>query len=73
MRTIVFHGGADRVVHPSNGKQIVAVRRPPDDGGKVRQERISGGERRSATRTIVGDAMGDPIVEHWVVDGGGHA
>jgi poly(hydroxyalkanoate) depolymerase family esterase len=74
VRTIVFHGGADSVVHPSNGKRIVAATRPEDGAGKGRRERISGGgQRRSATRTVIDDAMGDPIIEYWVVDGAGHA
>ena len=56
--TIVFHGDADSVVHPSNGEYAIG-------DGAVRESGEAGG--RSYTRTR---ASG---FEHWLVHGAGHA
>jgi poly(hydroxyalkanoate) depolymerase family esterase len=66
-RTIVFHGGADRTVHPSNAGQIVAASRRP-----LRDERGEAGGR-GYVRSVAEDADGVPEVECWIVDGAGHA
>lgn len=72
-RTIVFHGAADRTVHPSNADRIVAAANPTEAEGAGRQEtgRAAGG--RTYTRTIVADREGLPAVEYWLVHGAGHA
>lgn len=73
VRTIVFHGGADRTVHPSNAERIVAAASSTEAEGIIRKEtgRAVGG--RTYTRTIVADREGLSAVEYWLVDGAGHA
>lgn len=73
VRTIVFHGGADRTVHPSNAERIVAAASSTEAEDAVRTEtgRAAGG--RTYTRTIVADREGLTAVECWLVDGAGHA
>lgn len=73
VRTIVFHGGADRTVHPSNAVRIVTAASSTGAEGAVRKEngRAAGG--RTYTRTIVADREGLSAVEYWLVDGAGHA
>ena len=78
--TIVFHGGADLIVHPSNGERIIAQATPA--GGRIDRDdpRTSGMEgtaagspRRPATRTLVRDGSGKLVAEHWVIAGAPHA
>ena len=69
-RTIVFHGTADGTVHPANGDAIAA--RQVELSGAVRiSEEIAGA--RNARRDVVRDENGVPVLEHWVVNGLGHA
>jgi poly(hydroxyalkanoate) depolymerase family esterase len=76
MPAIVFHGDRDTTVHPCNGDQVIAqcasfnVRRetPPE---RVERGQVPHGH--AYTRTIYHDASGQPIVEHWLVHGAGHA
>jgi len=70
MRTIVFHGDADRIVHPSNAGQIVE--------GSEAGESIERVEPRSSTgqpytRAVTRDKDGLPVVEQWLIHGSGHA
>lgn len=69
--TIVFHGLADSTVHPGNGAAVVAqvARR------ELRQQQTTGraGSGRSYRRTDHRDAEGRNIVEHWEIEGAGHA
>ena len=68
VRTIVFHGDADRIVHPSNAAHIVA------DGGASESIELTGRSAiRAHTRTIVRDESGAVILERWLVHGSGHA
>lgn len=72
-RAIVFHGDADTTVHPSNGERIV---RQALDGGSGQNLQIEdagtiGG--RSYRHCTTYDAAGTEAVEHWVVEGLGHA
>lgn len=67
--TIVFHGTADRTVHPANGEHVVrpfahaaADETSPRDPG-----------RRPSTRRVWQDAKGDIVAEHWSVQGAPHA
>jgi poly(hydroxyalkanoate) depolymerase family esterase len=73
VRTIVFHGTADHTVHPSNGDRIFSdVHSSIANGEKISfAEDERGG--RMFRRTIVADAAGIPLVEHWEVQGLGHA
>jgi poly(hydroxyalkanoate) depolymerase family esterase len=69
---IVFHGDADGTVHASNGE---AVLRQFTQGEPLREreERGQDGSGRSHTRTVLLDADGRAVAEHWVLHGGGHA
>lgn len=69
---IVFHGDADATVHASNGE---AVLRQFTQGAPLREveERGQDGSGRSHTRTVLLDADGRGVAEHWVLHGGGHA
>jgi len=76
MPTIVFHGTADKTVHPDNGEHIVnAAVKAAEAAGKpltrseVRQE---GGGARTARRTRFLAEDGTPWVEHWEVASGPH-
>lgn len=73
LRTIVFQGGADRTVHPSNADRIVAEATPTDARCAVRKESGRSASGRIYTRTIVADSGGSPAVEYWLVEGAGHA
>ena len=73
VRTILFHGSADRTVHPANGVGIARRARRAGPGQSL-ETSISGKvEGRSYTREISSDADGTALVEHWTVEGQGHA
>ncbi len=69
--TIVIHGDADTVVHPSNGDHVV--------GSKVKiglrqvTEPLATPAQRASTRSRWYDADGRLQHEQWRVHGGGHA
>ena len=70
--TIVFHGDADRTVHPVNGDQVIAQAAPDTVLGRT----VTRGETPGGigyTRTVQADAAGRDILEQWVVHGAGHA
>jgi poly(hydroxyalkanoate) depolymerase family esterase len=75
VRTIIFQGASDRTVHPSNAELILAEARADlaDNTGirETQQQGLAGG--RAYTRTVIVDASGVPQVEHWAVEGLGHA
>jgi len=69
---IVFHGDRDTTVHPNNGGQILeqslgtmATQK------KVHRGQVPGGH--AYTRTILSDASGRGMLEHWNIHGAGHA
>ena len=70
--TIVFHGDADRTVHPRNGEHAFAA---PLGGGASATETESGSSSggRRWTRSLQRDAGGKIVAEHWEVHGAGHA
>ena len=79
---IVFHGDADRTVHPRNADAIVEqwilqATGPSDAAPSVRlaqaQERGSVPAGRGYTRTVYRDSGGNVMLEQWRVEGGGHA
>jgi len=80
---IVFHGDRDTTVHPCNGDHVVAQcassharRGEPPEGGPARRVSIERGQAphgHAYTRTTCHDASGQPVVEHWLVHGAGHA
>ncbi len=72
VRTIVFHGGNDATVAPSNAEAILAdaragVAEPRD----ILLDGVAGG--RAYTRMIVTDPLGVAHAEGWAVEGLGHA
>lgn len=69
--TIIFHGMADRTVHPDNGAAVAAQVIPK--GLSKKQSESSGGSGRSYKRISHADAAGRSMVEHWEIDGAGHA
>jgi poly(3-hydroxybutyrate) depolymerase len=69
VRTIVFHGDADNIVHPSNAKNMVDAERA---GESVVQTEIRH-PTRAQTRTVTRDKTGAVVVEQWLVHGSGHA
>src|SRR5690606_19752460 len=73
VRTIVFHGRADRTVHPSNADRIVAAATPPHAEGAAVRDSGRGAGGRAYTRTVTADGQGKPVVESWLIDGAGHA
>lgn len=70
--TIVFHGAQDSTVSPRNGEHVVA-----QSGGdaklrlKVEHGHSAGGMAYSRAQHL--DGEGRTVVEHWVVEGAGHA
>ncbi len=72
-RLIVFHGAADRTVHPSNGVEIVR-RAGFSLGAQAIQTTEMGTQHgRSFSRILTSDADGKVLSEHWAIDGLGHA
>ena len=72
--TIVFHADQDGTVSPRNGDQVIAQAKAAAAAGlQARTERgqVPGGHAYS--RTLHTDAASQPILEQWVVHGGGHA
>jgi poly(hydroxyalkanoate) depolymerase family esterase len=75
--TIVFHADRDTTVHPRNGDQVIAqsgdadARTTASLRTEVQRGRVPGGH--GFTRTIHLDAAGRPVLEQWLVHGGGHA
>ena len=70
---IVFHGLADSTVHPGNGEAVIAQALQARPGlAEVRIRGISNGGRRYR-QTRHDDTEGHSIVEHWEIDGAGHA
>ena len=72
-RTIVFHGDADATVHPSNGVAIVrqALEGGPAQSLQTEAAHVAGG--RSYRLSTTYDGAGAELVEHWVIEGLGHA
>jgi poly(hydroxyalkanoate) depolymerase family esterase len=70
--TIVFHGDRDTTVHPNNGDQILEQSLGTmSTQKKVHRGQVPGGH--AYTRTILSDASGRGMLEHWNIHGAGHA
>lgn len=72
-RMIVFHGGADRMVHPANAERIVRAARARLPQGEIREEEGHAPGGRAFRRLLIEGRGGVPEVESWMVDGAGHA
>lgn len=73
VRTIVFHGTSDQTVHPANGDAIYTSARSRLNGAAETLQRGHSAGGLSYTRKVVADAQGRPQLEHWTIDGLGHA
>ena len=73
MPTIVFHGDADRVVHPRNGRVVAMRSAAATPGLAASQIKGRSASGRAFTRTLYSAADGRPVCEHWSVEGAGHA
>ena len=71
VRTIVFQGSADGLVHPSNAERIVAQAAPEHRSRKSAPQRMQV-NGRYCTRTEIAGADGSPVVEYWLIEGAGH-
>lgn len=73
VRTIVFHGTADATVSPKNGDAI--VRRALDAHTQQSFETTEQGQAngRTYSRMISSKTNGPAVVEHWRINGQGHA
>jgi poly(hydroxyalkanoate) depolymerase family esterase len=71
VRTIVFHGDADHIVHPSNAARIVEAQAKGGDSAERVKARSS--VSRTYTRAVTRDKTGTAVVEHWLIHGSGHA
>ena len=70
--TIVFHGDRDMTVHPNNGDQILDQSVGAMSAQKkVHRGHVPGGH--AYTRTVLSDAGGHGMLEHWNIHGAGHA
>lgn len=68
-RTIVFHGDADTVVHPSNSGKILGTDKR---GDTVTETRATDGGR-PYLRRVLRDGAGAIRAESWTIAGAGHA
>ena len=73
--TIVFHGDADRTVHPRNGEQVVAAVLGSVAGSAAAAtvEQGVSAQGRRYTRSSHAGEEGRALAEHWLVHGAGHA
>ena len=71
MRTIVFHGDADRIVHPSNAAKIIEAQ--AQLGNRVEHAKARSSASRAYTRSVTRDKTGSALVEQWLIHGSGHA
>ncbi len=70
-RVIVFHGAADRTVHPRNAEAIVTAAQGHAAGATVTTR--GGNGTRTWTSTRIADPNAVAGVELWLVEGAGHA
>lgn len=72
-RTIVFHGTADATVRPCNGDAIARQTINNIGGQCIEIAEHGHAQGRKFTRTISSYSDGNTILEHWLIDGLGHA
>jgi poly(hydroxyalkanoate) depolymerase family esterase len=70
--TIIFHGDRDTTVHPNNGDRILRQCASGESTAtKVLRGRVP--QEHGYTRSILTDAGGRVICEHWNIHGASHA
>jgi poly(hydroxyalkanoate) depolymerase family esterase len=72
-RIIVLHGTADATVHSRNADEIVRQALDAGPGQTLQTEDRGKAGGRSYTRTVTFNDTGVALVEHWKIDGLGHA
>ncbi|TYB89420.1 PHB depolymerase family esterase [Oceaniovalibus sp. ACAM 378] len=73
MPTIIFHGEADKVVNPRNGRFVAMRALEPFDSLEQTEKTGRTSDGRQFTRKIYRVGKGRSYAEHWVVHGLGHA
>ncbi|WP_423207535.1 PHB depolymerase family esterase [Paracoccus yeei] len=71
--TIVFHGSADRTVHPANGDRIAADALAAGPKQTLFDRTAGKAGARSYVRETTRTPEGDALLERWAIDGLGHA
>ena len=71
--TIVFHGSADRTVHPANGDRIAADALAAGPEQTLFDRTAGKAGARSYVRETTRTPEGDALLERWAIDGLGHA
>ncbi len=72
VRTIVFHGDADRTVNPVNSEHVITQAMP----GAALTKAVTRGETPGGmayTHTVQRNDAGVEVLEQWVLHGAGHA
>jgi poly(hydroxyalkanoate) depolymerase family esterase len=73
---IIFHGDRDATVSAANADAIVQQARATRANTGALHSIASPGvspSGRPYTRTVLADGAGQPVIEHWVLHGAGHA
>jgi poly(hydroxyalkanoate) depolymerase family esterase len=73
--TILFHGDHDATVNASNADAIVEQARVANSDDRALTPTVCRGTSpsgRAYTRTILADGTRRPVIEHWILHGGGH-
>lgn len=73
VRTILFHGSADRTVHPANAEGIAQRAHRVGPESSVQTTDTGDAAGRTYTRRISSDTDGIAFLEHWTIEGQGHA
>ncbi len=73
LRTIVFHGTADATVAPVNGDRIAAHAKTAGLTQSLESDHSGQTAGRGWQQHVSADMKGRPLLEHWVIDGLGHA
>jgi poly(hydroxyalkanoate) depolymerase family esterase len=71
VRRIIFQGASDSTVHPSNAAMLVATALGDDAVPTRIGKRTAGG--RSYSRSDYAGSDGGVLIEHWMIEGAGHA
>jgi poly(hydroxyalkanoate) depolymerase family esterase len=69
--TIIFHGDADHIVHPSNAAKMVEALAKPHD--RIDRVVVPPSASRTCSRVVMRDQTGRAWIEEWVIHGSGHA
>lgn len=73
MPTIIFHGSMDHVVNARNGRLVAIRALEPYAALRETQQKRQVPKGRSYVRTTHRVGQGRAFVEHWLIEGSGHA